>query len=50
VLVISQTFLRKAMKRYPEISLKVLFNLSCLLSIRLKDTTDLLMGHSDSTT
>ncbi len=43
VLILTQEFLRKAMEKMPEISLKVLFNLSIVLCGRLKATTESLL-------
>lgn len=43
VLILTQEFLHKAMEKMPEISLKVLFNLSLVLCGRLKTTTESLL-------
>ena len=43
VLILTQEFLRKAMENIPEITLKVLFNLSIVLCGRLKTTTQSLL-------
>jgi CRP-like cAMP-binding protein len=43
VLILTQEFLRKAMEKMPEVSLKVLFNLSLVLCGRLKNTTESLL-------
>jgi predicted GNAT family N-acyltransferase len=40
VLIISKGFLTRAMRKQPEISAKVLFNLSLILAQRLRDRTD----------
>ncbi|MCK4684611.1 MAG: cyclic nucleotide-binding domain-containing protein, partial [Pirellulales bacterium] len=40
VLVISKGFLMRAMRKQPEISAKVLLNLSLILAQRLRDRTD----------
>ena len=40
VLIISKGFLNRAMRKQPEISAKVLFNLSLILAQRLRDRTD----------
>ena len=40
VLIISKGFLTRAMRKQPEISSKVLFNLSLILAQRLRDRTD----------
>jgi hypothetical protein len=40
VLIISKGFLNRAMRKQPEISAKVLLNLSLILAQRLRDRTD----------
>ena len=40
VLIISKSFLTRAMRKQPEISAKVLLNLSLILAQRLRDRTD----------
>ncbi|HSI62448.1 MAG TPA: GNAT family N-acetyltransferase [Candidatus Saccharimonadia bacterium] len=44
VLIITQDFIRRAMKAYPDISITMLYNLTVLLGLRLKNTTDRLKG------
>ncbi len=50
VLVITQDFIRRAMKALPEIALTMLLNLSVLLGVRLKNTTDRLRGALQEST
>lgn len=44
LLVITQDFIRRAMKALPDIATTMLFNLTVLLGLRLKNTTDRLKG------
>lgn len=50
MLVVTQDFIRRAMKAYPDIAIQMLFNLTVLLGLRLKNTTERLKGALQEST